>query len=262
MIIDAHCHVWPAHIAEQVLAARPAGLAARNDGTVEGLRRTMDEAGIDRGVCLAVASKAANLRRTNEFVGGVDRSRFIPFGSVHPEVSVEENLASLHESGLIGVKLHPLFQQLDLADPKVLEIARALAENGIVVITHAGAGGDGAGNQRGSSQRLRVLVDAVPDLRVIGCHFGGYHTLDAAEQHVVGSRAYLETSWPATLAELPTERVRAIIRRHGADRVIFGSDWPMAEPAAEIAAIRALGLGADGEAAILGGTLAGLLGLA
>jgi predicted TIM-barrel fold metal-dependent hydrolase len=43
--------------------------------------------------------------------------------------------------------------------------------------------------------------------------------------------------------------------------VVFATDWPMADPAAEIAAIRALGLGADETAAILGGTLAGLLGL-
>ena len=51
-------------------------------------------------------------------------------------------------------------------------------------------------------------------------------------------------------------------RRHGADRVVYGSDWPMADPAAEIAAIRALGLTPEeDEAAILGDNLARLLGL-
>lgn len=40
-----------------------------------------------------------------------------------------------------------------------------------------------------------------------------------------------------------------------------GSDWPMADPEAEIAAIRPLGLTAEAEAAILGGTLAGVFGL-
>ena len=58
----------------------------------------------------------------------------------------------------------------------------------------------------------------------------------------MGSRVTLETSWPPTMAELDQERLVAIIRRHGADRVVFGSDWPMADPAAEIAAIRALAL--------------------
>ncbi|HJY24232.1 MAG TPA: amidohydrolase family protein, partial [Actinomycetes bacterium] len=56
-------------------------------------------------------------------------------------------------------------------------------------------------------------------------------------------------------------RIRAIIEKHGADRVVFGSDWPMTEPAAEIAAIRNLGLNADDEAGVLGGNLARLLKL-
>ena len=51
-----------------------------------------------------------------------------------------------------------------------------------------------------------------------------------------------------------------VIQR-GADRIVFGSDWPMADPAAEIAAVRALGLDAADEQAILGGNLARLLGL-
>jgi hypothetical protein len=55
--------------------------------------------------------------------------------------------------------------------------------------------------------------------------------------------------------------VRDIIARHGADRVVYGSDWPMTDPAAEIAAVRALSLPASEEAAILGGNLAALLGI-
>jgi predicted TIM-barrel fold metal-dependent hydrolase len=43
--------------------------------------------------------------------------------------------------------------------------------------------------------------------------------------------------------------------------VVFGSDWPMADPAAEIAAIRNLGLTDDEVDGILGGNVARLLGL-
>jgi len=109
---------------------------------------------------------------------------------------------------------------------------------------------------------LRAALDAVPTLTLIACHFGGYHRLDEADELMVGSRAYLETSWPPRLADLDRDRIRSLIRRHGADRVIFGSDWPMADPAAEIAAVRELGLEPAETEAILGGTLAGLIGLA
>ncbi|BCB83897.1 amidohydrolase family protein [Phytohabitans suffuscus] len=259
MIVDIHCHVWPDHIAPQVLASRPAALDPVFDGTVGGLLRTMDAAGVDRAVCLGIANTARTVRRANEFIGSIDRTRLTPFGTVHPDLPVEENLRSLADNGIRGVKLHPLFQELSLADPRVIDIARGLAAEGIVVVTHAGAGGDEAANERGAPRSLRILRDAVPDLTLIACHYGGYHRLAEAEVEVLGSPLLLETSWPPRLAELDPERLRAIIRRHGAHRVVFGSDWPMADPAAEIATIRSLGLDPAEEEAILGGTLAGLL---
>ncbi|MFG1948501.1 amidohydrolase family protein [Nonomuraea sp. NPDC048826] len=261
MIIDAHAHVWPDEIARKVLADRPVGLDPVHDGTLDGLRATMDAAGIDLAVCLAVANVARHVAGTNRFIGGIDRSRFIPFGTVHPELSVEENLASLKDNGIPGVKLHPLFQELSLGDPRVVELLSALAEEGIAVITHVGAGGDEAANERGASRHVPALAERIPGLTLIACHFGGYHRLEDAEDVVAGSGAVLETSWPPSLATLPPDRVRKIIERHGAGRVVFGSDWPMTDPAAEIAAVRALGLPPEDEAAILGGNLARLLGL-
>jgi predicted TIM-barrel fold metal-dependent hydrolase len=261
LIIDAHCHVWPDHIAPQVLAARPASLDPVHDGTLDGLRRTMAAAGVGHAMVLGVATAARTVQRTNEWIGGVDRSQFTPFGTVHPDLPPAVNLTSLRDNGIGGVKLHPLFQDLSLDEPRVIELLHALAEAGVVVITHAGAGGAAEANDRGSPAALRAALDAVPSLTLIACHFGGYHRLGEAEQLVVGSRAYLETSWPPRLAELGKERVRAVIRRHGADRVVFGSDWPMADPAAEIAAVRTLGLETAETEAILGNTLAGIIGL-
>ena len=262
MIIDAHAHVWPDAIAQQVLASRPAGLDPRHDGTVAGLLRTMDDAGIDRALALGVAARARTVARTNEFIGSLDRSRFVPFGTVHPELSDEDNLRYLRDNGITGVKLHPLFQELSLGDPRVVDLVRALADNGITVITHVGTGGDDAANERGAPRHLVALLAAVPNLRLIACHFGGYHLLDEAERLVVGNRLYLETSWPPTVANLPPERIRALIERHGPDRVVFGSDWPMTDPATEIATIRSWGLPPEVERGILGGNLASLLGLA
>lgn len=261
MIIDAHCHVWPDHIAPKVLAGKPAGLDPVHDGTIDGLRRTMDAAGIDRVLCLGVATTARTVERTNEFIGSVDRSRFVPFGTVHPDLSIEANLASLRDNEIAGVKFHPLFQNASLSDPRIVDLFHALAEIQMVIITHVGAGGDDDANDRGAPRSLRSILDAVPDVKVVACHFGGYHRLDEAEQCIVGSSALLETSWPPRMAELDPQRVRTIIRRHGADRVVFGSDWPLADPAAEIASIRSLGLEPAEERGILGGNLAQLLGL-
>ncbi|MDT9591631.1 amidohydrolase family protein [Nocardioides zeae] len=261
MIIDCHLHVWPDHIAHAMQAQRPAGMKLRFDGTLDGLLRTMDESGIDKGLALGVGIKASVVAKTNEFIGSVPRDRLVPFGTVHPDLSVEENLRHLRDNGIVGVKLHPLFQTVSLADPKVHEILSALGDEGMPVVTHVGAGADEEANERGAPALLRKLADSIPHLQLIACHYGGYHRLEEAEQHVVGSRVTLETSWPPTMAELEPEKVRDLIRAHGADRVVYGSDWPMADPAAEIAAIRNLGLTPEEEAGILGGNLARILGL-
>jgi uncharacterized protein len=261
MIIDAHMHVWPDKIADAMQSQRPSGMPLRFDGKLSGLLRTMDESGIDKGLALGVGIKASTVARTNEFIGTVPRDRLVPMGTVHPDLPVEDNIRSLKDNGIVGVKLHPLFQALSLSDPRVRDILAALSDEGMPVISHVGAGGDDEANERGAPDALRALADALPDLKLIACHYGGYHRLDEAEEHVVGSRVVLETSWPPTLADLEKERLVAIIRRHGADRVVFGSDWPMADPAAEIAAIRDLGLTKDEEDGVLGGNLARLLEL-
>ena len=134
MIVDAHCHVRPDHIAPKVLSGRPADLDPVHDGTIAGLRRTMDAAGVDHAMCLGVANVARTVERTNEFIGSLDRSRFTAFGTVHPDLPVEVNLKSLRDNGIRGVKLHPMFQDLSFADPRVIELLGALAGEGITVI--------------------------------------------------------------------------------------------------------------------------------
>jgi predicted TIM-barrel fold metal-dependent hydrolase len=53
--------------------------------------------------------------------------------------------------------------------------------------------------------------------------------------------------------------VRALISEHGPERVLFGSDWPMASQADELAVVRGLGLTEDQVAGILGGNAERLL---
>lgn len=259
MIIDCHMHVWPDHIADAMQSQRPSGMPLRYNGKVSGLLQTMDEAGIDMGLALGVGIKASVVARTNEFIGTVPRDRLVPMGTVHPDLPVEENLRYLKDNGIIGVKLHPLFQDLSFEDPRVHEILAALSEEGMPVVAHVGAGGDEAANRRGAPDLLRQIADSMPRLKLIACHYGGYHRLDEAEDHVVGSSVILETSWPPTMAELDRDRIVALVRRHGTDRVVFGSDWPMADPGAEIASIRDLGLTPEEESGILGNNLANLL---
>jgi uncharacterized protein len=259
VIVDVHCHAWPDRIARLALSGRTPQLERRGDGTIGGLRRAMATGGVSQAVVLGIADEARHVDGVNRFVARCKAEGFFGFGTVHPDLPVEQNMASLRANGVHGVKLHTLFQGFALNDPRMYELYEAFGSE-IAVIAHVGSGGDRAANERGTPAMVRDIVRTFPDLRLVCCHFGGYHQLDDAEAMLLGLDVYLETSWPPTLAEVAPSRVKEIISKHGADRIVFGSDWPMADPAAEIAAIRALGLRDDVVEDILGRNFIRLLG--
>lgn len=261
MIVDVHTHVWPDRIARRALGTPAEGIRRFGDGTVAGARESMERAGVDRNVCLAVADTPERLEAANAFVGGLDPEWFIGFGTVHAGRSPDENIRSLRDNGLRGVKIHPLFQGYPLDDRRLWDVLAAL-EGEFVCLFHVGPEMAGGENRLATPRMVAEIAEAFPRLAIIAAHLGGYHVHDAALEHLIGRPGiYLDTSWPPSIGSVDRAVVRAAIERHGPERVVFGSDWPMADPGAEIAAIRALGFDPDTTASILGGTLTTLLGL-
>jgi uncharacterized protein len=259
LVIDGHTHVYPDAVAKKAIAGSPADLKRFGDGTVASLTEVMAASGVDRSVCLGIANTPERVDNANRFAGSLDPGRFIGFGSVHPGLSPEENVASLRAHGLRGAKVHPMFQDLRLDDPRLLATLDAMSGE-FAVIMHVGGAGTDPGD-RCSPAMLVEIVRQFPRLDLIACHFGGYKRFEEAVDTVIGLPVHLDTSWPPSVATLAPERVRAVIEKHGPERIVFASDWPMADPGAEVAAIRALGLPDDDTDAILGGNIARLLGL-
>ena len=258
MIIDAHTHVWPDEVAPRALSGNGTGFSHVGDGTLAGLRASMAAAGVDRSVILGVANDAAAVEKVARFSESVRAPDTIPLGAIHPDLPPEENAAVLREHGLVGIKVHPLYQSLRLDDPRLVATLEAL-DDGMVVVIHVGTGGDKRPVPGCTPPLLRDLAKAVPHLNIVACHFGGYHQFDEALDVICGSGIIVDTSWPPSLAELDPGAVAGFISRHGADRVVFASDWPTADPAREIEAIRALGLPDDDTAQVLGLNMAAIV---
>jgi predicted TIM-barrel fold metal-dependent hydrolase len=261
MIVDSHVHVWPDKIAHRALGTPSEGIKRFGDGTVGGALDSMRRSGVDRSVCLAVADTAERLEAANRFVGSLDPDHFVGFGTVHAGRSPEENVSSLRANGLRGVKVHPLFQGYPLDDPRLWDVLAAL-EGEFICLFHVGPETKGGENVLATPKMIADIARAFPRLTIIAAHLGGYHVHDEALEHVIGlPGVHLDTSWPPSIASVDPKVVRSAIERHGPERVVFATDWPMADPAAEIEAIRALGLSDEDTDAILGGTLARLLDL-
>jgi uncharacterized protein len=256
VIIDTHTHIWPDKIAKAALAKPDEELGRKGDGTAGGCIESMKRAGIDRSVAFGVSNDAAHRDSANRFVAGLDPDWFIPFGTIHTDATVEENIGNLREHGIHAVKLHPLFQGISLADPRLWENLEAM-QGEFVILTHVGEGGEGS--ERCTPDMLVELVERFPDLDLIAAHFGGYRLLDEAEEKILGLPVCIDTSWPPGLASIDPDRVRGIVEKHGADKILFGSDWPIVDPADDVAALRALDLGEEATAAIAGGNLLRML---
>jgi predicted TIM-barrel fold metal-dependent hydrolase len=263
MIIDFHTHCFPEALAAKALPllAKAAGIPAVSDGTLAALETSMAESGVDFSVMLQIAVKPSQNKTVNNWaIERLSRNpKIIPFGSVHPlSEDWREELERLAAAGVKGVKFHPEYQQVFVDDPVMLPIYGKIAELGLIVSFHAGFDIGVPPPVHSTPERFAAVLDKLPRGRTVLAHFGGWKLWDEVESLLAGSHLFLDTSFCGRYA--PKDRLRALIAKHGADKILMGSDSPWATQAEAIADIRALGLSPADESAILGGNAARLLG--
>ena len=74
-------------------------------------------------------------------------------------------------------------------------------------------------------ERILHLHKKHPKLTLIAAHFGGYTEWDKSMEYLVGEDIYFDTS--STLEWLPVEKANEMIRKHGVEKFLFASDFPM-----------------------------------
>ncbi len=262
MIIDIHTHCFPDELAPRAIAALSecSDVPACTDGTCAGLSASMRRAGVDRSAVMPIATKPSQARSINKWAAAVNEQRpdLICFGTLHPrQEDLREEIGRIAADRIPGVKFHPDYQDFFVDEPELLPMYRALADAGLIALFHAGVDIGLPPPVHCTPDRLARVLDAVPELTVIAAHMGGYECWDDVERCLVGRDLYFDTSY--SLADLGPGRMVALMRAHGIERILFGTDSPWTDQAAEVAGIRSLEL-ADGEIeAVLGGNAAVLL---
>ena len=114
MIVDFHTHVFPEAIADKTISflENKANSHAHTRGTLEELKSSMKEAGIDYSVALSVVTKPSQFNTVNNYLAEINgKDGIISFGGLHPDCEdIEEKLDYIKELGLKGIKLHPDYQ--------------------------------------------------------------------------------------------------------------------------------------------------------
>ena len=254
MLIDFHTHIFPEKIAEKSIAALEAGI--RNiqgadyrkgealtcrPATLDGLLDSMQRSHVDLSICLPIATKPSQTAHINDYAETVRDARTISFGTVHPaDPDAPAVLADLKRRGFLGIKLHLQFQQYDIDSPEVIRILQAAESLGLLVIFHAGADIGLPPPGYTSPDKIRHALDYVSGENLIAAHLGGWDQWDMVEEYLIGTPIYLDTAYIAQF--LPPKQCLRIIRNHGADKVLFGSDSPWEDPADTLQYLRSLGL--------------------
>ena len=251
MLIDTHMHAYPDALADRALGriGKYAPIPPSTDGTVRGTIQMMDEQGVSIGVLLNIADAPQKQKNVNNFAAeamAASNGRLICFGSVHPDADdAQEEIHRIKELGLYGVKLHPYYQNFDMAGANAVKVYETCCKVGLPVAFHMGYDPVQPGAMRASPRTLSQLIYAMPDLTVIAAHMGGVGCTEEVGAYLAGKPVYLDTSMSANPPYRKPEAHKALLLAHDPSLILFGSDTPWSSSKKEWEYVESLGLPKD-----------------
>jgi predicted TIM-barrel fold metal-dependent hydrolase len=241
-IIDIHTHIYPSKIArkatESVRDFYQLEGSPEMDGTVDMLLRRGKEAGISKYVVLPVSNSPSRVRSINEFI--LDQTYrnfdFIGFGTLHAEMSgLQEEVDWILSHGLRGIKMHPDSQRFAIDDPRLYPIYDRI-QGKLPVMLHMG-------DQRYNFShpvRLRRVLNTFPRLEVIAAHFGGYSMFHTARELLWDTDCVFDIS--SAMMFMEEGEAERYINLYGAERMAYGTDYPLWDPVEEVQRFQSLKL--------------------
>ena len=282
MIVDFHTHTFPEALADKAIPnmAAAARIQPYLRGTPDQLLASMKQAGIGVSVVLPVATNVRQPRKLNDLAARQNEAfsgtGLVSFGAMHPDdPNWKSELRFLGAHGFRGIKLHPMYQNVPFDDIRTLRILEEASSLGLLITVHAGMDVGIPGPALASPAAIYRAQRETGASGIIAAHMGGWKMWQEVKEVLAGAPVYLDTSfsfgrmhysgeYPRTEEELlqgDTALLTEIIRLHGADRVLFGSDSPWGSEEQELSVIRSLDLSPKEIGKITGGNAERLLGL-
>ena len=282
-VFDFHTHTFPDRIAASAIDKLQAASHTKpfTDGTVSGLKASMQASGIARCLVLPVATSPRQVIHVNDAsialndAGG--ETGVYSLGCMHPDFEGwRDELARIATAGIRGIKLHPVYQGVDFDDPRTLRILDRAGELGLLVLIHAGLDVAFPGVVRGSPQMILNALRAVGPLTLVLAHMGGWRCWDEVERRLSGTGVYIDTSFslgsmmpngdghyktPADLALLEEAQFLRMARAFGTEHVLFGTDCPWGDQESELRRFLSLPFTPEEQETILHKNAERLLGL-
>lgn len=232
-IIDIHTHVYPDAIAQKATDSirdfYGIGGAGMN-GTVDMLLKRGAEAGISRYVILAVAIRPDHVVSINNFIAKEQEKHdcFYAFGTVHAQMEgLSDEVERIMALGLKGIKMHPDSQTFAIDDPRLFPMYEAI-QGKLPVLLHMGD----SRYDYSHPTRLRRVLEQFPKLEAVAAHFGGYSMYDVACQELKDTQCIMDVS--SSLMFMDEGVAEHYVNLYGAERLAFGTDYPLWDPVKEM----------------------------
>ncbi len=279
MIIDFHTHVFPPQIKKnrsKYIDSDPcfAILYSKKDAplaTADELIASMDKDGVDISVVLNVGWTTHELCvETNDYIlESIARypQRLIGFCAVQPN-SYEAAIAEIErcaQGGIRGVgEMRQDMQLFDLRDEEVMEpFIDVVRKHKLILLTHSSepVGHDYPGKGSVTPEVLYPFITSFPDLTIVCAHWGGglpfYALMPEVKQAM--SKVFFDTAASPFLYS--PQVYNQVIQLIGADKILFGSDYPLLAQSRLINEIKSLDLAEETKNLILSGNAQRLLGI-
>ena len=231
-IYNMHTHIFPDKVVDRAVNAIGDfyGIGMSKSGTSQDLIDDGQRFGVKKYLVCSTATKANQVESINSFIAKEAslHPEFVGFGSLVPDFcDIESEVERIIFLGLKGIKLHPDFQKFNIDDPNAFKIYEAV-QGRLPILFHTGDNR----YEYSRPKRLLNVLEKFPKLVAIGAHLGGYSQWDEAQStflddipYLSHPRLYIDTS--SSLMFLPPQMATKIIKKHGVDKVFFGTDYPM-----------------------------------
>ena len=232
-IFDIHTHVYPDEIAPKATESVRQFYQIRGadmDGRAGTLLERGKQAGISRFLILPVAIRPDRVQGINDFILHQTQlhPEFVGFGTVHAAMEgLTDELHRIQDMGLRGIKMHPDSQRFHIDDPRLYPLYEAM-EGRLPVMLHMG-------DQRYNYShplKLRKILDQFPRLQVIAAHFGGYSMFETAKEQLSDKNCIFDIS--SAMMFMGPGEAEKYINHYGAERMAYGTDFPLWYPVEEV----------------------------
>ena len=228
MVIDFHTHCFPDKIALRAiekLSFVSGGLKHHTNGTYDDLLLSMKNNGVNISVVLNIATNENQQKNVNDFAASINNEKNIfSFGSVYPHAKdALYELERIKSIGLKGVKLHPDYQNFSVDDDFMKPIYKKISSLGLITVFHAGLDYGFSPPYGCTPEKLSRALSWF-DSPVVAAHWGGLNLSEDFIKHLCGKPLFIDTSFG--YGSMPKYYAQTILDKHGADKMLFGTDLP------------------------------------